>query len=57
MILFKKKKAFTLKKLDKVGYFPSFFFFLNIYLLLWLCWVFVVADGLSCPTACGILVP
>ena len=25
--------------------------------LFWLCWVFTVAQGLSCLAACGILVP
>ena len=36
-------------KLGPVG----FVFFFE----LWLCWVFIVAWGLSCPVACGILVP
>ena len=37
----------------------SFFFFFNIYLFIycWLCQVLVVARRLSCPAACGILVP
>ena len=57
------KKHLHLKKLDEVGYFPSFFFLISIYFfgragsLLWRMGPLVVADGLSCPTACGILVP
>ena len=27
------------------------------YLFIWLCWVLVVALGLTCPMTCGILVP
>ena len=29
----------------------------KMYVFTWLCWVLVLAHGLSCPGACGILVP
>ena len=32
-------------------------FLKNIYLFIWLPWLLVAARGLSCPVACGILVP
>ena len=42
---------------DLFGFILHFTALKNTYLFIWLHWVFVSACGLSCPEACGILIP